>query len=567
MQTWEAYKLETDHKEIIIGQGTYGNVSKIWDKPRQIYLAQKTLARPSEYIPSLNKEIEILADCQHSNVVRLYHEKIDTACLTFKMEFCNGGSLTTFIRNLNTAEESQALKVCSQILQGVSFLTHKNVVHRDLKPDNVLVQDVGPAGKIVFKIADFGLATRLPPRERRTTWTCDWAGTCCYMAPEQVEGNISSTSDAWACGCILFELYTKCKLVDFVKWWHVSAVDQDNHILFVPHNFFTALSKSIGVNFECTKNALHLFENLLISDPTLRWEADDALSYLDSHLTARDIGSYIRLTADTSDWHSTVLKGEANETLKLEWIGMINTNRNEDYVKCARPDGSEGYIWIDEISFTREFDECPRRQDGCAPLFLCHNNIDTALAKMQVSHIPKNQDEKNASLPMAIPQDIADVSPSILSMCSGHVSFIYMNKRAHMRARNKQETEMPTHFLPKLYWELCEWCEEMQTSFLRARSCFFGFSYVARTCVFVAPEEVKGSIDADDNNRIYEIDRHSSSGYHCAKVSSFFFFAPTKCTMYHQPTVLPEWYNNKLWEFRWFRAPIARHVSQTIRCR
>ena len=102
-------------------------------------------------------------------------------------------------------------KINFQIIEALDYLHRRKIVHRDIKADNILLQNTG--GKTTVKITDFGLARRLP--HDSDVITCDLEGAPLYLAPETILADpIGTAVDIWACGVILFLL-----LVGYPPFW------------------------------------------------------------------------------------------------------------------------------------------------------------------------------------------------------------------------------------------------------------------------------------------------------------------------------------------------------------
>lgn len=187
-----------------VGEGTYGIVYKAQDKDRNVF-ALKTirLEAEDEGIPSTAiREISLLKELQHPNIVRL-HDVIHTERkLTLVFEFldqdlkklldmCDGG--------LDAATTKSFLY---QLFRGIAFCHQHRVLHRDLKPQNLLINREG-----ALKLADFGLARAygIPVRSYTHEVVTLW-----YRAPDVLMGSrkYSTPVDIWSVGCIFAEMAT-----------------------------------------------------------------------------------------------------------------------------------------------------------------------------------------------------------------------------------------------------------------------------------------------------------------------------------------------------------------------
>ena len=114
------------------------------------------------------------------------------------MEYCHCGSVGAYLRSGNRLKEDELREVVSCCLLGLSYLHNRNVMHRDIKPDNLFISESG-----VIKLGDFGLAVQLEHSCSVRSTTC---GTAWYMAPEVYEEEACLKSDVWALGISIIEM-------------------------------------------------------------------------------------------------------------------------------------------------------------------------------------------------------------------------------------------------------------------------------------------------------------------------------------------------------------------------
>jgi len=195
-----------------IGSGGYGAVylvDRIADGAR--FVAKKIPVRDITEVDDYSKEAKELITLRHRHIVSYEEDFVHVEygpweAKTFffiVMEYCTGGDLKEKIdMDFFNFTEDWVLNIFSQLIQAVQFLHSKNVIHRDLKSQNVLL---GPDG---VRLADFGLC-----RHTRTASigaaTLSHAGTDVYMAPEMLSSSrYGKPADMWSLGCVLFELCT-----------------------------------------------------------------------------------------------------------------------------------------------------------------------------------------------------------------------------------------------------------------------------------------------------------------------------------------------------------------------
>ncbi|KAK9842751.1 hypothetical protein WJX74_001793 [Apatococcus lobatus] len=155
---------------------------------------------------SLESEVAILQRIDHKNIVHLKQVLPEKNKLCLIMEFCAGGDLSGHIKrpeNRRGIPEAQARQFMQQLAAGLQELWSHNMVHRDLKPHNLLLSDASP--QAVLKIADFGFARLLQPHGLADTL----CGSPLYMAPEILQHRrYDAKADLWSVGTIFFELLT-----------------------------------------------------------------------------------------------------------------------------------------------------------------------------------------------------------------------------------------------------------------------------------------------------------------------------------------------------------------------
>ncbi len=189
-----------------IGQGGMGTVYKAYDSKIREVVALKLLkpeiASDLEVIERFRNEIKLARQVSHRHVCRMYDLGEEWLTIYISMEYVAGEDLKSFIRRSGHLNEAKAVGLARQIAEGLAEAHRLGVVHRDLKPQNVMIDKDGNA-----KIMDFGIARSL--HTRGVTGTGVIIGTPEYMAPEQAEGrDVDHRADIYALGAILFEMVT-----------------------------------------------------------------------------------------------------------------------------------------------------------------------------------------------------------------------------------------------------------------------------------------------------------------------------------------------------------------------
>lgn len=158
------------------------------------------------FFDRLEREARLMAQLRHPNIVTV-HDLLRTTggSAAIVMEFVEGGSLRELLqRHPNGLPLKQALQIIKQIAEGLQTAHACGVIHRDMKPENVLIDDAG-----IARVTDFGLALPLHESSARFTLTGTAVGTVDYMAPEQLKGLEPDVRlDVFALGVVAYELLT-----------------------------------------------------------------------------------------------------------------------------------------------------------------------------------------------------------------------------------------------------------------------------------------------------------------------------------------------------------------------
>jgi serine/threonine-protein kinase len=192
----------------VLGMGGMGVVYRAWDKELGELVAIKTLrmdAAQSEpaALERFKQEIRLARKITHRNVVRT-HDLGEVDGLYFiTMEFVEGQSLKHLIQSRGPLPVAVVLTIGKQLCRALEVAHEQGVIHRDIKPQNLIVE---PSGTL--KVMDFGIA-RLAKRSEGMTQAGMAVGTPEYMAPEQLLGaDVDFRADVYATGAVLFESVT-----------------------------------------------------------------------------------------------------------------------------------------------------------------------------------------------------------------------------------------------------------------------------------------------------------------------------------------------------------------------
>mmetsp|Transcript_19842 Transcript_19842/g.36800 ORF Transcript_19842/g.36800 Transcript_19842/m.36800 type:complete len:626 (+) Transcript_19842:1-1878(+) len=245
---------------------------------------------------NLQEEVRILQELQHENIVQLFETRESTRHVYLIMEYCAGGDLHVLLKERGALEVQEVHRLALDLAEGLHYLWSKSLIHRDLKPQNLLLTERGPKGRL--KIADFGFAMHLEASAMAETM----CGSPLYMAPEVLDGrSYDLHADLWSTGVILYEM-----IVGKPPFYGGSPRELLRNILKTTFKVPPVLAQD--------KLATSLLARLLTADPVRR--ADFSEFYNHPYLRA---GASIQsgLWSNHPSCGKVLLRGEEDRSLEM----------------------------------------------------------------------------------------------------------------------------------------------------------------------------------------------------------------------------------------------------------
>ncbi|GMR37058.1 hypothetical protein PMAYCL1PPCAC_07253, partial [Pristionchus mayeri] len=192
----------TSYKSLLLlGKGGFAKCYKVRDEFSQDNWALKVIDKKNMNDNQYNKvlrEIKIHEGLDHPHIVRLMRTFEDDSNVHIVMELCCEKTLLTLINDSSRLSEQDSQYYLRGVVSAVTFLLSYDIIHRDIKPGNILLKESG--SRTVVKLADFGLACMMKDVSGASV-----SGTPNYLAPEVLKRKgHSSSSEAWSIGCLLF---------------------------------------------------------------------------------------------------------------------------------------------------------------------------------------------------------------------------------------------------------------------------------------------------------------------------------------------------------------------------
>ncbi|NUP32591.1 MAG: serine/threonine protein kinase, partial [Streptomycetaceae bacterium] len=182
----------------------YRAVDTRLDRVLALKVMHPGLAADSAFVERFIREAKAVARLSHPNVVAVFDQGTDGTYVYLAMEYVAGCTLRDVLRERGALTPRAALDILEPVLAALGAAHRAGLVHRDAKPENVLI---GDAGKV--KVADFGLVRGV---DAQTSTSGALLGTVSYLAPEQIgHGAVDERTDVYACGVMLYEMLTGAK--------------------------------------------------------------------------------------------------------------------------------------------------------------------------------------------------------------------------------------------------------------------------------------------------------------------------------------------------------------------
>ncbi|WP_310961712.1 Stk1 family PASTA domain-containing Ser/Thr kinase [Nocardioides terrisoli] len=199
----------------LLGRGGMAEVRKGTDvrlgRTVAIKRLRTDLASDATFQARFRREAQSAASLNHPAIVSVYdtgeelsHDGTDVAQPYIVMEYVAGRTLRDILREGRKILPERALEIASGVLSALDYSHRMGIIHRDIKPGNVMLT---PSGDV--KVMDFGIARAVADSQSTMTQTAAVVGTAQYLSPEQARGeNVDSRSDVYSAGCLLYELLT-----------------------------------------------------------------------------------------------------------------------------------------------------------------------------------------------------------------------------------------------------------------------------------------------------------------------------------------------------------------------
>ena len=343
-----------------IGRGSFSKIYKGHHKDTNMVVAVKKIEVDNikQINTNIEREIEVMMRLRHPNIVRLYDVVYDYQhCNIFLIiEYCARGDFNKFL-NKRSLKEKHAKRYMIQLARGLRYLLKNNVLHRDLKPHNILLTENNE-----LKLSDFGFA-RYFEHNKLIETLC---GSPMYMAPEIMKyKEYTNKSDLWSVGVIMYEMLTGRTPYKSKTFYNLMKDIEKKKIVIPP---------SIELSKECKQ----LIYALLVKNPNKRiswkdffnhkWfidknsmQIENKLLDIDFTMTTSKRNHLLINTSQTSTINTSQTSTEqenirqSNESCELRFEDMIESNSDDDTDNSdnSEDDNFKSFEYVNYSNITR----------------------------------------------------------------------------------------------------------------------------------------------------------------------------------------------------------------------
>lgn len=191
-----------------LGRGGMADVYKAFQPGVERFVAIKVmhhhLADADDFVARFRREAQSVGRLQHPNIVRVIDFDAEAGVYYMVMDFIQGGTLHAYLREKSPLPVAAAVQIATQLADALAYAHDQNMVHRDIKPGNIMFTDAARTHAVV---TDFGIAHLLDEQTQKLTMTGASVGTPSYMSPEAARGEpVDGRADIYSLGIVLYEM-------------------------------------------------------------------------------------------------------------------------------------------------------------------------------------------------------------------------------------------------------------------------------------------------------------------------------------------------------------------------
>lgn len=353
-----------------------------------IKILRNELISDSEFVDKFKQESLSAASLNHPNIVNIYDTGIEDDIYYIVMEYIKGVTLKDYITQKGNLSEDETIKISVQVAEALKHAHANKIIHRDIKPHNIMITDEG-----IAKVADFGIAKAASSSTINNT--SNVIGSVHYFSPEQARGGyVDEKSDIYSLGVVMYEMVTG--VVPFDADNHISVAMKHIQDAVVPPSrkiSYISVSKGLeAVILKCLEkhqsyryqNASELLKDLYLLQKNLAHDVKINNSYLDDI----DSPTIIMPKINSKMLDDNVINGVNS----VDSVNVVNTNIKEG--SAVNADEADDIIDMDDSENNKAFED-----------FFTNDEIDDNDKKstkiilgIKEKNMSKNKQKKNKQL-------------------------------------------------------------------------------------------------------------------------------------------------------------------------
>jgi serine/threonine protein kinase len=287
-----------------IGEGGMGIVYKakchLLSRIVAVKILKSELNNDEEFVARFKREATSAARLSHPNIVNVHDVGTDNDINFIVMEYINGKTLKQIIKSSGRLSSKETINIASQIARALDCAHKNNIIHRDIKPDNILITEDN-----IVKVADFGIAKITD--SRTITNSSKVMGTAHYFSPEQAQGNfVDVRTDVYSLGIVMYEMVTgrvpyNAESSISVAMMHIqeTATPPSDVTPDIPQNVNGVILKAMEkepINRYQTAKEMEEILNQIEKNPNFKLysnnSSDDATKYMEPVVVADSVNDY-----------------------------------------------------------------------------------------------------------------------------------------------------------------------------------------------------------------------------------------------------------------------------------
>ncbi|EGW09641.1 Sperm motility kinase X [Cricetulus griseus] len=254
----------TDHYMILntLGIGSFAEVKLACHLRTEVPVALKIMDKDKKKDALITNEVNIMKLLNHPNIIKLFHVMETTQHIFMVMELASGGDLAGHIVEVGSMQEEEAQHIFTQMVCAVKYCHENSIAHRDIKPDNILLD-----GKGSIKLCDFGLAIKVTAGQKLKMF----CGTLPYCAPELFNGQEydPKTPDIWSMGVVLYLMVTGYLPFKATTYKDMKVEMEDPHYYIppkLPEHIINLIVKLFTIDSEQRPKIHDIMKHLWLKD-------------------------------------------------------------------------------------------------------------------------------------------------------------------------------------------------------------------------------------------------------------------------------------------------------------